>query len=256
MSSRYVPLGPFTNTATGDLGEKRDTMLVNQLLLRDKVGQHFERGICLPGKGHNYGLPNEVRFYTAVDALRAWPDTRKTTKDKPDKKKRLGRNFMALNRAAVSAGMVTAPENYDYRTTHDIRLKHAPDILHQTTKFPPGMAFGLPPRPSTPMFDLLEHKYQDKWIEKMYIARKADEAKHSRKKVSNYETRTNLLRTYQNPVDPVPLWQMPRFASNAKPHLQTFRSSRDRENAKTHFELDSVSRKGVFGQGVYEKAQN
>lgn len=31
-----------------------------------------------------------------------------------------------------------------------------------------------------------------------------------------YETRASLLRTYQNPVDADPLWQMPRFTKEVK----------------------------------------
>ena len=33
------------------------------------------------------------------------------------------RDFMTLNRAAVQAGLITAPENYQFRATHDVRRK-------------------------------------------------------------------------------------------------------------------------------------
>ena len=44
--------------------------------------------------------------------------------------------------------------------------------------------------------------------------------------------------------------------TQAKPHLQTFRSSQAKEEALKNFDHDRVSRKGVFGQGVYEAAKN
>ena len=31
-----------------------------------------------------------------------------------------------------------------------------------------------------------------------------------------YETRASLLRVHQVPVDPAPLWQMPKFARNVR----------------------------------------
>ena len=34
-----------------------------------------------------------------------------------------------------------------------------------------------------------------------------------------YDTRATLLRTYQNPVDDKPLWQMPRFTKSVSPSL-------------------------------------
>jgi len=118
------------------------------------------------------------------------------------------------------------------------------------------MVFGLPTRPSTPIYDLLEHKFQDKWIgqrRNQELAKRRDEKQNN---LMLYETRTNLLRTYQNPVDEQALWQLPRFTKSAKPHLQTFRTTKEKENAFDNFELDRVGRKGVLGQGVYEFAKN
>ncbi|KAL8562996.1 hypothetical protein ACOMHN_004688 [Nucella lapillus] len=256
MGSRYIPLGPFTYTAPGDLGSHRDPMLCNELLLRDKPGQPKSRGFYLPGKGFTFGQPNEKREYTAADALRGWTGCFKVSPIKA--KAELGRDFIALNRAAVSAGLASPREYYDYRTIHDIRLKPPPDRLTHTTKFPANMVFGKPPRPSTPIFDLLEHRYQDKWIGQRFHVMKAKREKHAKKKTQmmHYDTRASLLRTYQNPVDPAPLWQLPRFANNAKPHLQTFRTYKDKEGSWENHELDHVCRQGTKGQGVYEPSKN
>ncbi|XP_013382287.1 cilia- and flagella-associated protein 77-like [Lingula anatina] len=84
------------------------------------------------------------------------------------------------------------------------------------------------------------------------------EKEHTKKQTNNkiYETRASLLRTHQIPVDPAPLWQMPKFQAKALPHLQTFRTERKRRDAFDHHASDGISRKGVFGHGIYEPAKS
>ncbi|KAK7466006.1 hypothetical protein BaRGS_00030875 [Batillaria attramentaria] len=259
MATTGISSGPFTYTAPGDLGLHRETMLSNELLLRDKLGHPRTRGFYLPGQGFTYGRPNEKRDFTAADALRGWGGGLSSLPiNKKDKLP--GRDFKAINRAAVSAGLMTAQEHYDYRCTHDIRCKPAAQekTKGRTRRLPPSMVFGLPTRPSTPIYDLLEHKYQDKWIQQRYSQEQAQRKAEQQKKnaLLLYNTRATLLRTYQNPVDDKPLWQMPRFTKSAKPHLQTFRTTKEKEDAFKNFDMDKVSRKGVFGTGVYEAAKN
>lgn len=70
-------------------------------------------------------------------------------------------------------------------------------------------------RPSTPVFDLLEHKYQDRWMEQNKLsAELRQRGKLEAQKMSNRcysETRASRLRRHSPPVDPPPLWQMPKF---------------------------------------------
>lgn len=56
----------------------------------------------------------------------------------------MDRDYKALNHAALSTGLVTAEENYDFRATHDIRLK--PPTENLPLNLPPGMVFGMPSR--------------------------------------------------------------------------------------------------------------
>ncbi|XP_071096904.1 cilia- and flagella-associated protein 77-like isoform X3 [Haliotis cracherodii] len=249
---------PYTYTATGDLGIQRDTMLNNELLLRDQLGRPKRRGY-LSADGFTFGRPNERRDNSAGDALRGWSGT---TSSLPfhHQEKKAERDFMSLNRAAVQAGLVTAPEHYEFRATHDVRRRASGEEKKRTRfrRIPPTMVFGISTRPSTPIFDLLEHKYQDRWQQQrrqQELAKKQEDTKKQRSGAV-YSTRASLLKTYQNPVDPAPLWQMPRFARNAQPHLQTFRSARNRDEAIAHFEHDGISRKGTLGHGVYETAKS
>ena len=43
-----------------------------------------------------------------------------------------------------------------------------------------------------------------------------------------YDTRAALLRTYQNPVDEKPLWQMPRFTKSVSAFLSPDENARAR----------------------------
>ncbi|KAK3087794.1 hypothetical protein FSP39_010645 [Pinctada imbricata] len=253
---------PFHLTAAGELGSHRETMLDNELLLRTELGRPKRRGYGIPGEGFIFGKPNEARHGGADDALHGWPRTISTTTlPFARKDKKAERDFMALNKAAIQSGLVTAQENYEFRATHDVRRKTAgaESTRTRTRRLPPTMVFGISTRPSTPIFDLLEHKYQDKWLQSrraQELAKRKEETQQKRNPCKVYDTRASLLRTYQNPVEPAPLWQMSKFKKNARPSLQTFRTKGAQENAFDNFASDQISRKGNLGHGVYESAKN
>ncbi|XP_060079080.1 cilia- and flagella-associated protein 77-like isoform X2 [Ylistrum balloti] len=266
MAADTMSQNPYAYTATGELGANRETMLNNELLLRTRLGRPKRRGYSsAPTENFVYGRPLEPRQGGAEDALHGWPAMKpniaSTTLPFSRKEKKTDRDFMVLNKAAVQAGLVTASENYKFRATHDVRRKTAGDenTHSRTRRIPPTMVFGISTRPSTPIFDLLEHKYQDKWLmsrRQMELTKRQEESKQRRNPNTVYETRASLLRTYQNPVDQAPLWQLPKFKKNAKASLQTFRSEGARKEGYEHFESDQISRKGKLGHGVYESAKN
>ncbi|CAG2257378.1 unnamed protein product [Mytilus edulis] len=253
---------PFNLTAAGELGNHRESMLYNELLLRNELGRPKNRAYTQVPKDGSfvYGRPNEERFGGADDALHGWPrNLSTTTLPFKSKVKNSERDFMALNRAAVQTGLVTANENYEFRATHDVRRKTAGDekTRTRTRRIPPSMVFGISTRPSTPIFDLLEHKYQDKWLQdrrKLEVSKRQEESKLRRNPNCVYETRASLLRTYQNPVEDAPLWQLPRFKDNAKPSLQTFRSAGARRSAYGNYQSDQIARQGDFGHGARSAA--
>ena len=55
---------------------------------------------------------------------------------------------MALNRAAVSAGLVSATDQYEFRATHDVRRKAQSEDKSRTRtrRIPPSMVFGISTR--------------------------------------------------------------------------------------------------------------
>lgn len=266
---------PYMYTATGILGDKRDTMLSNELHLRSylspvesELGRSLRRGYTLPSESFRYGRPNAQRFGGTAEAMTGWNQSSNgfdSGKQLPFHRKEAEateRDFMALNRAAVNAGLVSAPEHYQFRATHDVRRKiHNEDSkrMGNTRRIPPTMVFGLATRPSTPVYELLEHKYQDRWLQERRSLELAKRRKDETKRNTSgkvYETRASLLRIHQEKVDPSPLWQMPRFSKSARPHLETFRSENAKSEAFKHHQSDCISRKGVFGHGIYESAKS
>ncbi|ELT89858.1 hypothetical protein CAPTEDRAFT_21391 [Capitella teleta] len=263
----------FEHTATGVLGEKRDTMLHNQLHLRNKLGRPMERGyINYPGEQYRYGVPNATRDGGASEALSGWPNRgglyfhrKDTIGDEP-----LERDFISLNKSAVLNGITNSQDQTQFRATNDVRKKVQDTKSEQRVKtprkIPVNMVYGVATRPATPIDQLIQHRYQDKWLEETRSADLAQRAKSEMQrrriqalsrlkpgKVCN--TRTSLMRVYQVPVEDAPLWHLPKFAKKAQPHLKTFATDRARDLAFLAHSSDGIARRGVCGQGIYEPAK-
>ena len=192
---------PWFYTATGLLGDKRDTMLDNQLLLRPELGRPLERGYSVP-KSFTFGRPNGLKDGGASEALRGWTSSI-TLPLHRQKEHKTERDFIGLNKAAVQVGLISAPEQNHFRASHDVRRNVSTEEKSKTRsrRLPPTMVFGISTRPSTPVFDLLEHKYQDKWLAERRaadLAKRKNEQDTKRITGKVYETRASLLRTYQN----------------------------------------------------------
>lgn len=104
----------------------------------------------------------------------------------------------------MECGLTTAHEQAQFRATHDIRRRDDEGKKSSTSqaKFPPDMVFGISTRsviitlntcmavcvccfrPSTPVFDLLEHRYGERWLEERREAERKQRQKNY-KKVSN-----------------------------------------------------------------------
>lgn len=55
----------------------------------------------------------------------------------------LTRNYIAMNRGAVKAGLVTARENMLYRELNDIRISNKKQRQKEPPSVPPNMTFGI-----------------------------------------------------------------------------------------------------------------
>ena len=234
----------------------------NCLLLKAEIGQPLKRGFILPpDPSFTYGRNSEGKKLGTSDTFK-WQTN---TNNKTCKKEKSTRNFISLNKAANAAGLVTAQEHFQFRATHQlpaIKDKREVRFTDEATNAPFGenFVYGVPTKPSTPVFDLLACKYQERWQEEM---RMYDEAKRHMLKGQNpipkycyLETRASKLRKHSPPVDPPLLWQMPRFRKKSMPALQTFRNEEARRKAFAHHSSDCTSRAGVFGHGNYKSAES
>uniref|UniRef100_A0A673J0H5 Cilia- and flagella-associated protein 77 n=1 Tax=Sinocyclocheilus rhinocerous TaxID=307959 RepID=A0A673J0H5_9TELE len=144
------------------------------------------------------------------------------------------RDFIALNREGVKSGLVTAKELQQYRATHDIRRQ--PVLFHF--------------RPSTPISELIEYKYAQRWLEEQQAKDKILQA-HQHKKLGRIQdTRTTLLRKSRPLPEAPSMWKMPRF-QQVGPALDTFRDPEARKKAMSTHHSESASRRGILGQGTY-----
>uniref|UniRef100_V9L7F1 Cilia- and flagella-associated protein 77 n=1 Tax=Callorhinchus milii TaxID=7868 RepID=V9L7F1_CALMI len=237
-----------TAIGTDRVGEIRDSMLSNPLLIRSELGKPRTRGLLLPEPSFVYGFYYDRSDGGVPEAIGHWRTVERKVADGQLKVKR---DFQAMNKAAIKAGLVTADEHYQFRVTHDIGVSLDQKVKNELTL--PDIAFGKPPRPSTPMFDLLEHKYQQKWLEEQRLADKAKKKKKLREvKIGKiYETRSSILRKHVTKVEEPPI-RPPPHLRKIQSHLDTFRTPEARHAAfKAHW-LESAARKGIYGNGIYE----
>ena len=66
-------------------------------------------------------------------------------KQQPTCPQELTRDYIAMNRGAVKAGLVTARENLHYRQLNDIRISDQDDrrLKKEPPSLPPNMTFGI-----------------------------------------------------------------------------------------------------------------
>ncbi|XP_027822040.1 cilia- and flagella-associated protein 77 isoform X2 [Ovis aries] len=193
------------------LGVVRDSMFQNPLIVKAELGKPRERSCSLPGINFNYGLYIRGLDGGVPEAIGHW----NVFKQQPTCPHELTRNYIAMNRGAVKAGLVTARENLHYRQLNDIRISDQDDrrLKKEPPSLPPNMTFGIRARPSTPFFDLLQHRYQQLWVQEQKATQKAIKLEKKQKVILGklYETRSSQLRKYKPPVGLDALWHMPHF---------------------------------------------
>uniref|UniRef100_A0A8C8SN06 Cilia and flagella associated protein 77 n=1 Tax=Pelusios castaneus TaxID=367368 RepID=A0A8C8SN06_9SAUR len=207
------------------LGVARDSMVQNPLIAKAELGKARRSCYTLPGYDFAYGLYIHGNDGGVPEAIGHWH----SMKPKPPSPREIPRDYVAMNRGALKAGYVTAREYNLYRQLKDIRCNEDDESRFKKAppKVPPGMTYGSLARPSTPFFDLLQHRYKEAWMEQqraITVAQQVGKKKVTKRKV--YETRTTLLRKHQPPVKLDSLWHMPHFqkVGSKNGHLQSLPS--------------------------------
>ncbi|RDD44436.1 Uncharacterized protein C9orf171 [Trichoplax sp. H2] len=238
------------------VGTYRESYETNPLLKKSELGRPLNRGFTLPGDDFVYGVANHDKGGGAAQAIMHWNKdlNHKTKLPALKKKEQQPKDFITMNKAATQSGITTSKEQAEFREVNEIRLKKSYERrAKQAHRIPVEAVFGHPTRPSTPVFDLLEHKYQEKWIQE-----KRQHELHTREKKQQkmlngkiYETKASLLRKFEPPVQQTSFWHMPKW-EKVPAHLETFRSVKAREASFQKLYQDGTARKGIFHHGVYE----
>ncbi|NXN81972.1 CFA77 protein, partial [Bombycilla garrulus] len=179
-----------------------------------ELGKPKRNCYSLPGPDFTYGIYMPKRDGGVPEAICHWD----SVKSKPYKRV-MPRDFVALGCKAVDEGCTTAREFALYYKFKDIRCKDK-NILRYGGKAPPGMTFGKPSRPSTPIFDIIQHRYKELWMERQ---RARTVVQHVvKKKVGTLgavrENRTTFLRTHPLPVKEESFWHPQRYEKVRAPH--------------------------------------
>ena len=260
------------------LGEYRESMATNPLLRKAPLGKSKERGFDLPDDGFIYGRPNhcidggaqEAMQYCVLEEQRERADNANKASNQPKV------NFLKLNKDCVQKGLVNAKEQamvnakgdklYAIKPPAQIKFKDylsAPkDVTVENTNGT-GRSFGISTRPSTPVFELLEHRYQKNWLEIQKRKQRQQEECAKKKHNKNGKIRgTQATYQYQKMMTNKKesdaadkgqyqkLWQMGKF-SKKPASLETFRSDAVREASMKKHNEQRVTRRGIFGHGIF-----
>ncbi|KAM6431043.1 cilia- and flagella-associated protein 77 [Liasis olivaceus] len=235
------------------LGVARESMLQNHLIAKPELGKPRRSNYTLPGYDFNYGLYLHGLDGGVPEAICHWHVMKPRVileKEKP-------RDYMTTNCQAVKDGYTTAHEQNLYRRIKDFHLNVEDERRFKKTppKVPADMTYGRPPRPSTPLFDLLQHKYKEIWMAEQRAVIKAEKAEKKQKKRRGkfYETRTTMLRKHQPPMKEEQLWRIPHF-QKVSPHLATFPDHASYKRALEVFRSEIPVRIGPLAQGIYTTA--
>jgi len=252
------------------LGSYRDTMNQNPLLRKAELGKPMQRGFALPGNEFIYGRPNHCIDGGAQEAMQymVLQEKRKIQKAQDRTKKAISesKDFIKLNKIAVKSGLVTSSEQRSAMETlarQCVKNNEIAKINPQkvaSRRCPPDLTFGIPTRPSTPVFELLEHRYQTKWLQQQDKKQKQTEECENKGKKDIYETQYNAIRRYhdkhlereQQTSNPKQQWQMTKFKKK-KAHLNTFRSETTKNNSFAAHEANRHTRIGMIGHGNYKQ---
>ncbi|KAI2664701.1 Cilia- and flagella-associated protein 77 [Labeo rohita] len=214
------------------------------------LGKTKSRGLSYPGPDFVFGTATTVQDGGVPEAISSWHTHTMSTRNREAE-----RDFIALNREGVKSGLVTAKELHQYRATHDIRrqpLTREGFRRSAPARIPADASFGISNRPSTPISELMEYKYAQRWLEEQQVKDKILQA-HQHKKAQLgriQDTRTTLLRKSRPLPEAPSMWKMPRF-QQVGPALDTFRDPEARKKAMSAHHSETASRRGILGQGTY-----
>ncbi|XP_010114506.1 PREDICTED: uncharacterized protein C9orf171 homolog [Chlamydotis macqueenii] len=202
---------------------------ISPLHVLAELGKPQRNCYALPGFDFSYGLYIHSTDGGVPEAIGHW----NTIKPKIPSVQNMPRDFITMNRGALKAGCTTAHEFNLYYKAKDIRckIKECSHFKRCPPKLPADFTYGSTARPSTPFYDLLQHKYKEMWMEQQRALTviQRDEKKKSRI-CKIRDTRTSYLRKHPPPAKEESFWHLPRL-EKVGPHLSTFPDQEARKKA-------------------------
>lgn len=232
------------------VGVVRDTMFQNHLILKPELGRTRRRNAKIPGSDFVYGLSLRGTDGGVPEAIGDWNVMIPTVV----KEKEQPKDYITMHKKGIKAGLYTVKEHDLFREHHEVHRKA--DTTNRFLKVLPRPSddtiYGKPYRAPTPIVEVLQHKFGDMWLEDQRKTNLIVEVKKRIKKRrgKTYDTLAALLRRHQVPLKSDSLWHMPRF-SKVAPHLSTFPTRKEREDAFKAFKTEVPARCGTIGQGNY-----
>lgn len=211
--------------------------LYNPLLSKAEVGRPRLRFFALPPENFTYGRKN-VKIDGGTKSAFHWVEKSRNKFLNPSKQPR---DFISLNKFALANGVTTAQEQTDFRANNDIRQREPRSFRDIPKSAPTNVTYGISTRPSTPINELLEYRYQDNWLRgrREQLMMELELIEERRRSFKNYtHTRSSLLRKKSAPVDDKRLWQMPRF-QKVSSRVESFRKQTEKKNALKHTQTDT-----------------
>jgi len=151
---------------------------------------------------------------TAGKVIDNWVEHQGTKDQLPPK------DFRALNKSALKAGKTSAKDVREHMTKTDIRIKLGRQTQPPPTPVDTNTTFGIPPRPNTPVNNLISHGFRYDWVMQSELAEDLGGGKKSIKpsptrssqflKTANTERRAKV-NEYPPPLPPTSDWKMSKF---------------------------------------------
>lgn len=134
-------------------------------------------------------------------------------------------DYVAINKQALSAGMVNARQFNEYRLTHEVRRKELEPCTRHVVKcsnvLPAGESTALAAQMDTPIVDLVSHTYGRQWVQDQLKFNQTvwnvtkDPNRFADGKTFR-ENRASLLKMHQVEAPKAPFWKLPQFENKVR----------------------------------------
>eukprot|EP00695_Tsukubamonas_globosa_P000368 TRINITY_DN1266_c0_g1_i1.p1 TRINITY_DN1266_c0_g1~~TRINITY_DN1266_c0_g1_i1.p1 ORF type:complete len:235 (-),score=54.70 TRINITY_DN1266_c0_g1_i1:52-684(-) len=173
----------------------------NPVLVEPEVGKTKRSVYDLPSTDFTFGKKLQRDPEGAGEVILTWKEHEPNPDAVP------GRDFVALNRHSAMEKISTAKGITEYRKTHDARLPTGHDARNgKSTVLPSDRnidhSYGIRTRPSTPVGDLIQSRYQMDWYNQQMEKEEAERAAIEASKSRDFHTRSTVLLQRSRSVSP------------------------------------------------------